>query len=206
MDIRIRVDPTLDEVHHVNLLAAGRSGIFKFLNLAFLFLFLFFAIMAMVFFSLEGKSAAGFLICFTAIVMLMGMSFVQYVMVPRRIKKAYSQSVNLSGEPEFRFTDGSVTRKDRNGESTIPWGKYAHWLEDGTVLALFPTDFTIHLIPKRCASPEQLGEIRQAITNAKLPARKIPRLGNIILAALLLLVLIPVNCLLMVGVAVFFLR
>jgi hypothetical protein len=206
MDIRMRVDPTLDEFHHTNLLLAGRSGLFKFLNLAFLFLFLLFAIMATVFFSLEGKPAAGFLIGFTVILTLMGTGFVQYFIVPRRLKKAYSQSVNLSGEPEFRFTDDGVTRKDRNGESTIPWGKYAHWFEDGTVLVLFPTDFTIHLIPKRCASPEQLGEIRQAITNANLPARKTPRLGNILLAALLLLVLIPVNCLLTAGVAVYFLR
>jgi hypothetical protein len=206
MDIRMRVDPTFDEFHHVNLLLAGRSGIFKLLNLAFLLLFLFFAIMAMVFFSLDGMPAAGFLVCFTVIITLMGTGLVQYFIVPRRLKKAYSQSVNLSGEPEFRFTDGGVTRKDRNGESTIPWGKYAHWLEDGTALVLFPTDFTIHLVPKRCASPEQLGEIRQAITNAELPARKTPRLLNIVLAALLLLVLIPVNCLLTTGVAVSFLR
>jgi len=205
MDIRIKDDSTLEEYQHANLLLAGRTGVFKYLNLAMIFLFLLFAFQIMVYSYLAGMAAAGFLVCVIVLIMLFVVNFVQYFLFPRRVKKAYTQFTNLSGPQEYRLADGGVTYKDQNGESTIPWGKYVHWLEDDRVLVLYPTDFHIHLFPKRCLSPEQLVEIRQAITNAKIPARKTFRVGVMVSSALVLAVLLSISCLLLIRLTIFFL-
>jgi hypothetical protein len=63
VDIRIKGGSTLEEYQRANLLPAGRTGVCKYLNLAMIFLFLFFAFLIMVNFYLAGMAAAGFLIC-----------------------------------------------------------------------------------------------------------------------------------------------
>ena len=204
MEIRINADPTPEEFRHANLLLAGRTGIFKFLHPVILILFLFCAFTVMVSTCIDGMSAAGLLVCSAILIMLAVTTFVQYYIFPRRIQKAYAQSIYLSGEPEFRFTDTGVTHMDQNGESTIPWGKYAHWLEDEKVLMLFPTDFTIHLIPKRRAPPEQWAGIRRMIAGANIPVRSTNRLATLIVTALLPLVILPINCLLLFRLMFYF--
>ncbi|MBN2085213.1 MAG: YcxB family protein [Anaerolineales bacterium] len=206
MEIRIKADPTLEEFRHANLLLAGRTGIYKFLHPAILFLFLICALTVMVFTYITGMASVGLPTCSVILIMVAATAFVQYFVFPRRIQKAYTQAKNFSGQPEFRFTDTGVTHTDQNGESIVPWGKYAYWLEDEKVLALFPTDFTIHLIPKRCASAEQWAEIRGMIAGAKIPVRKTNRLATLIVAALLLMVILPINCLLLFRLALYFLQ
>jgi hypothetical protein len=80
------------------------------------------------------------------------------------------------------------------GNWPSPGGKHVKWLEDPTVLVMFPIDQTISLIPKRCLSPEQMEAIRQAVTGEKIPLRKIIRTGTIIWFSVGLLVFMPIAC------------
>ena len=150
------------------------------------------------------NAATGLLVCSAILIMLAVTARGQFFVFPRRIRKAQTQSIPQSGEPEFRFTATGITRTDKNGESAIPWGKFSHWLEDGKVPALFSADFTIHRIPKRRAPPEQWAEIRRMIAGANIPVRSTNRLATLIVTALLPLVILPINCLLLFRLMFYF--
>jgi len=196
MDIRIKVDPTYEEFYHVNMLMIGRTGFYKYASPAIFLLFLFLGFIAMVISFLDGIMTEEVLIFFFVFGVLLTVSFAQYILFPRRIKKQYLQSKNISGVQEYRFTENSVAYKDERGESAFPWGKFIKWLEDDTVLVLFQTDNTISLFPKRCFSQEQMIEIRQAITAAKIPVHKIRHIMTILWMVLVLFVMTPIACLL----------
>jgi hypothetical protein len=194
MDIRISVDQTLEDSRHVHRLMAGRTGIYRYASPATLLLLMFLLAVTMAGSFLDGITAYEFLLFFFLFAMLLMAVAVQFVVVPRRIKKAFLQFKDFAGAQEYLFTDDGVTVKDQRGESTIPWGKYVKWVEDDTVLLLFQTDNLLNFIPKRCLAGEQMDDIRRAITAAGIPVHKISHVGTILWMALVVFIMAPVVC------------
>jgi hypothetical protein len=194
MDIQIRVEPTYEDFYHANMLAVGRTGINKYAFPATLLYFLFLVVIITIMYFLYGLKIEEVLIFILLTGMILALCFFLFIFLPRRIKKLYRQSMNLYGAPEYRFTENGVHTKSQYGESTIPWEKYAKWMEDPEILVLFQTDNTINLFPKRYLTQEQTNEIRQAITSAKIPAHKINRILPLLGIGLVVFAMTPIAC------------
>jgi hypothetical protein len=201
MDINIRFDPTLDEFYHLHLLMAGRTGVYKYASPATLLALVLETAVTMVIALLADFSVYAVLLFSVLIVMLLAVFVLQYVVLPAKIRKHTRQFIDLSGTHEYAISDQGVTGRDERGTSTMPWGKYVKWVEDDTVLALFQTDATVSLIPKRCLSAGQMQDIRKALADAGVPPQKIRRIGTIVWTVIIVLLLPPVVCLLAILMA-----
>ncbi|MGB7537568.1 MAG: YcxB family protein [Anaerolineales bacterium] len=195
MDIRIRFDPIYEEYYHFHMLIAGRTGFYRYASPLTLLLFAVLVFTALFMSFLNGIAADELFLFFLFIPLALTVFIILYVIPPRTIKKLFHQYKNISGSHEYRFTENSVGSNDERGESTIPWGKYVKWLEDDKVLVLFQTDAMINLIPKRCLSREQMDEIRQAITTAKIPVHRVRHIGAVLWMVFVVFVMAPTVCL-----------
>ena len=83
-----------------------------------------------------------------------------FVIIPRRINRAYSQNRFLDHSARCRIDESGLHTQSDLGSSDIPWDHFHKWKENKRLVLLYPTDTMYFIFPRRLFDAEGWEELR----------------------------------------------
>ena len=93
---------------------------------------------------------------------------VRFVLMPRQLKRIFTQQKDLSAPFEMTLTDQEFAMRNEFGESHLPWDSFVKWREDKEMLLLYRSDVIFHMVPKRLLRGDgELGYVLDRLEQGK---------------------------------------
>src|ERR1700754_1842440 len=102
------------------------------------------------------------------------MAFSVFILIPRNVRRSYSQRKDLHHEISMVITNAGIESHTERGNSMKPWSDYLKWKEGKSVFLLYLSDQMFQMVPKRFfAAHEDIdvfrGMVRQSIADKANP-------------------------------------
>jgi hypothetical protein len=125
--------------------------------------------------------------------------FVGFVIGWRRLiwPRWYSRQFKQPNDPAFAFeadmTEAGFAWRSEFASASLAWSQFRRWNENGFEVALYASQGTLYLLPKRLFQPDGLDFLREQLRRAEVPGpRTIPVSWRNALVAVLVLVALAV--------------
>jgi hypothetical protein len=183
--IKLNGKLTPEDYLEANLLHLRRTGWARVVFTAFIAIIFCAIILLFIYYGIEA-----YYLCAPVIVLVLLFIVWRFMLLPRNIKRLYTQQKDLGSPFEIELDEDSFCSSNEYGHSRYPWDHFVKWKENEKLILLYLSDAVITMLPKRIFTQEsQIHFLKQKLSENDAPVKEGFSHSSVLIMVILVIVI-----------------